>query len=169
MRLATAALLSLALMSAPALAADTKAGSIEIEHPWARATATANGAIYMELENKGGAPDKLVAASTPAAEKAELHTHLMENGIARMRPVDAIEVTPGSPTVLRPGGLHVMLMGLKAPLKVGDTITVTLTFEKAGKVEVTVPVQKSAGSMGGMDHGGMGGMDHGAMHPGMTN
>ena len=165
MRLPAAALLSVALMTASAVAAETKVGSIEIEHPWARASAMANGAIYMELENKGGAPDKLVAASTPAANKAELHTHLMENGIARMRPVEAIEVTPGSPTVLRPGGLHVMLMGLKAPLKVGDTITLTLTFEKAGKVDVTVPVQRSAGDMKGMGRDDMdhGGMNHGTM------
>ena len=172
MRLPVAAVLSLALLTAPALAADTKVGAIEIEHAWARASVMANGAVYMELENKGGAPDKLVAASTPAANKAELHTHLMENGIARMRPVEAIEVTPGSPTVLRPGGLHVMLMGLKAPLKEGDTITLTLTFEKAGKVDVTVPVQRRAGGMEGMGHDQMdhGGTGHGNMtHPGMTN
>ncbi|MGE5147680.1 MAG: copper chaperone PCu(A)C [Candidatus Eiseniibacteriota bacterium] len=177
MRLPAAALLSLALLTAPAFAGDTKVGTIEIEHAWARASAMANGAVYMELENKGGAPDKLVAASTPAANKAELHTHLMDNGIARMRPVEAIEVMPGSPTVLRPGGMHVMLLGLKAPLKVGDSITVTLTFEKAGKVDVTVPVQRSAGGAEGMGHDQMnhdqtdhGGMNHGTMpHGGMTN
>ena len=163
MRIPAALLLSLALISGPALAADTKVGTIEIEHPWARPSAMANGAVYMELENKGGAPDKLVSASTPAAAKAELHTHLMENGIARMRPVEAIEVTPGSATVLRPGGLHIMLTGLKAPLKDGDSIALTLTFEKAGKVEVTVPVQKNAAGMGpGMQsrHAGHGSRHH---------
>ena len=174
MKFAAAMLLTLSLAGAPVLAADTRVGAIEIEHPWARASATANGAMYMEIENKGAAADKLVAASTAAAAKAELHTHLLENGIARMRPVDAIEVTPGSPTVLRPGGLHVMLIGLKKPLQIGDTITVTLTFEKAGRVDVTVPVQRSAAGMGqgDMPHGTMphGDMPHGTMpHGGMTN
>jgi periplasmic copper chaperone A len=163
MRTPAALLLAVALMTGQAFAADSaKVGSLEIEKAWARPTATANGAVYLEIENKGTATDKLVAASTTAAAKAELHTHLMEGGIARMRPVDGIEVTPGSATVLRPGGLHVMLLGLKAPLKTGDTITLTLTFEKAGKVDVTVPVQRNASGMGheGMDHGTMG---HGAM------
>jgi copper(I)-binding protein len=168
MRIAALALAA-ALLSAPALAGDTvKAGSIEIEHAWARPSATATGAIYLEIDNKGSAPDRLVAASTSAAGKAELHTHIMDGNIARMRPVDAIEVTPGSATVLRPGGLHIMLIGLKAPLKEGDKVALTLTFEKAGKVDVTVPVQKNGAGMGsgmgpgGMGHGGMGqgGTDH---------
>jgi hypothetical protein len=156
-----ALLLALAVLTGPALAADpVKVGALEIEHAWARPSATANGAIYLEIENTGAAADKLVAASTPAAAKAEMHTHLMDGNIARMRPVEAIEVTPGSATVLRPGGLHIMLMGLKAPLKEGDSVALTLTFEKAGKVELSVPVQKTAGGMG---HGG-GAMGHGGMH-----
>jgi hypothetical protein len=150
------------VLTGPALAADSvKVGALEIEHAWARPSATANGAIYLEIENKGAAADKLVAASTAAAAKAELHSHLMDGNIARMRPVEALEVTPGSATVLRPGGLHIMLMGLKAPLKEGDSLALTLTFEKAGKVDLTVPVRRDAG---GMAPGGHGAMDHGGMH-----
>lgn len=160
MRRTAAMMLAFAVLAGPALAAEpVKVGAIQIEHGWARPSATANGAIYLEIENTGAAPDKLVAASTPAAAKAELHTHLMEGNVARMRPVDAIEVSPGSATVLRPGGLHIMLMGLKAPLKDGDSVALTLTFENAGKVDLTVPVQRSAG--GGMNHGGHGATGHG--------
>jgi copper(I)-binding protein len=165
MRIRAALVLALAVVTGPALAADpVKVGALEIANPWVRPSATANGAIYLEIDNKGTAADRLVAASTTAAAKAELHTHVMDGNIARMRPVDAIEVTPGSATVLKPGGLHIMLLGLKAPLKEGDTVAVTLTFEKAGKVDVTVPVQKNASGMGhgdadhdSMAHRGMGG------------
>jgi copper(I)-binding protein len=162
MRIAALALAA-ALIAAPAWAADpVKVGALEIEHAWARPSTGPNGAAYLEIDNKGTAPDRLVAASTTAAAKAELHTHIMDGNIARMRPVDAIEVTPGSATVLKPGGLHIMLVGLKAPLKEGDKVALTLTFENAGKVELSVPVQKMAG---GMEHGGMGhgGMTHGGM------
>jgi copper(I)-binding protein len=169
MRTPAALVLALAVMAGPALADPVKVGAIEIENTWARPSATANGAIYLEIDNKGDAADRLVSASTAAAAKAELHTHVMDGNIARMRPVTAIEVTPGSATMLRPGGLHIMLLGLKAPLKDGDTVSVTLTFEKAGKVDVTVPVRKSASGMShggpdhdGMDHGGMG--DHHMTH-----
>ncbi|HVO14088.1 MAG TPA: copper chaperone PCu(A)C [Alphaproteobacteria bacterium] len=160
MRLAVTLALAAALLSGPALADDmVKVGSLEIEHAWVRPSAGPNGAVYLEIDNKGSAPDRLVAASTSAANKAELHTHVMDGNIARMRPVDAIEVTPGSPTVLKPGGLHIMLLGLKAPLKEGDKVALTLTFEKAGKVDVSVPVQKNAAGIGqgGMDQGTMGG------------
>jgi copper(I)-binding protein len=161
MRIAAALVLAAALLSGPALADDmVKVGSLEIEHAWVRPSAGPNGAVYLEIDNKGSAPDRLVEASTPAAGKAELHTHIMDGNIARMRPVDAIEVTPGSATVLRPGGLHIMMVGLKAPLKEGDKVALTLTFEKAGKVDIAVPVRKNAAGMG---HGGMGGMDHGTM------
>jgi len=172
MRIPAALALVVALMTGSALAADpVKVGALEIENPWVRPSTGPNGAIYLEIDNKGNAPDRLVAASTTAANKAELHTHIMDGNVARMRPVDGIEVTPGSATVLRPGGLHIMLLGLKAPLKEGDTVALTLTFEKAGKVDLTVPVQKSAAGMGpGMPHGdmphsdmGQGGMGAGGM------
>ncbi|WP_029008867.1 copper chaperone PCu(A)C [Azospirillum halopraeferens] len=123
-------------------------GTIAIVAPWARATApnARVGGTYMTLTNDGEAVDRLVAASSPVAEKVELHTHLMDNGVMRMRPVDGIEVAPGEPSVLRPGGLHVMLIGLKQPLAQGSRFPLTLTFETAGAVTLDVPVQ-AAGAM----------------------
>jgi copper(I)-binding protein len=135
-------------------AADYKLGDLVIDHPWARASAgAANGAAYMVVTTSGAAPDQLIGASTPIAEKAELHTHLMEGDVMRMRAVKTIEVNPGEPATLEPGGLHVMLMGLKAPLKEGEQFPLTLTFEKAGSVTVDVAVE-AAGATGYHEQGG---------------
>ena len=116
-------------IAAPALAHDYMQGDIHIMKPWSRplAPVSANGAAYMTLVNKGSAADKLVAVSTPMAMKAELHTHTMEGGMMKMRRVDAIEIAPGTPSVLKPGGLHVMMMGLKEPLVEGKSYPLTLT------------------------------------------
>jgi periplasmic copper chaperone A len=118
-------------------------GAIEIGHPWARATAEGQptAGAYFSLENKGPA-DRLVSASTAAADSAEVHTMRMEGNIMRMRKVDGgVEVPTGQKVVFVPGGYHVMLFGLKAPLKVGDHIPLTLRFEKAGEVTVTVNIE----------------------------
>ncbi|PWC53831.1 hypothetical protein TSO221_09915 [Azospirillum sp. TSO22-1] len=133
----------LAVAAGTALAHGYKAGAVEIEHPWARATAgtAQNGAAYMVLTGHGKDADRLVSVSTPVADKAELHLHMMDNGVMKMRPVDAIEVMPGSPTTLAPGGLHIMLLGLKQPLVKGKAFPLTLTFEKGGPVTVEVDVQ----------------------------
>jgi copper(I)-binding protein len=138
-----------------ALAADTaKVGNIMIHEPWARASIgnAPNSAAYMTLEIMGEEPDRLVGGSSPLAEKAELHTHLMEGGVAKMRPVDAIEVSPGTPTVLEPGGLHLMLIGLNQKLEEGATMLLTLVFENAGEVTLEVPVRGMAGKRS-MGHG----------------
>ncbi|BAI74110.1 hypothetical protein AZL_a05790 (plasmid) [Azospirillum sp. B510] len=135
----------LALFSAgAALAHGYKAGPIEIGHPWARATAASapNGGAYLSLKNTGTAEDRLVGASTPAAEKAELHTHLNENGVMKMREVaGGIPVAPGEEVKLAPGGLHIMLLGLKQPLEKGSRVPMTLRFEKAGTVDVEIAVE----------------------------
>lgn len=115
-------------------------GDLTIDHPWARASAIANSAAYMVITTKGDAPDRLVAASSPVAATVELHTHVVEGDVMRMRPVKAIDIDPGAPAVLAPGGLHVMLMGLKGPLEEGKRFPLTLTFEKAGPVTIDVPV-----------------------------
>lgn len=133
-------------------AGDYTVGDITASGPWARASAgkAKNGAAYVtQIVNNGNQVDRLVGVSTPAAKKASLHISKMEGGIMKMLPVKAIEVNPGEPAVLKPGGLHVMLMGLKAPLKEGDMFPMTLTFEKAGTVDVKVMVKK-AGAMEGM-------------------
>ena len=135
-----------ATLSAPALAHDYKLGDLTITHPWARATIGMGktGAAYLVVSNGGTAPDRLIATRTDAARKAGLHTNLVENGVMKMRPVEAIEVAPGEPAVLRPGGPHIMLMGLKAPLQEGTTFAMTLTFEKAGTIQIQVDVQGGA-------------------------
>jgi copper(I)-binding protein len=140
-----------AVLSSPVLAQDYKVGDLRVDQPWARATPgrVPNGAVYLTLTNEGATADRLVAASSPAAKHAGLHMHSMEEGVMKMQPVKAMEVAPGSPTVLKPGGLHIMLMGLKAPLKEGERFTVTLTFERAGSVEVEVMVEK----LGAMEPG----------------
>lgn len=145
---------SLAL-AMPALAEDAgmaKVGDIMIHDGWARASigSAPNSAAYMTLVTEGADVDRLVAASTPAADRAELHTHLMEDGVAKMRQVEAIEVAPGEATPLKPGGLHIMLMDLKGELAEGTSLPVTLTFENAGEVTLELPVRDLRG---GMKHG----------------
>lgn len=140
---AAAVALVAAVAFAPSAYADTaKPSPIKVEAPWARPTPgrAKNGAAFMTLVNTGDAADSLVSATSDVADRTEVHAHIMDGGVMRMRKVDGIEVVPGSPTVLKPGGLHVMFLGLKKPLKVGETVAVTLTFEKAGKVDVRIPV-----------------------------
>ena len=100
----------------------------------------------MTITNQGTEVDRLLKVASPVAKKAETHTIETEGGVMKMRPVRAIEVSPGEPSVLKPGGLHIMLMGLKAPLKEGQEFPLTLSFEKAGSIEVEVVVQR-AGAM----------------------
>jgi len=142
---ATLLVAAIAGWMSPASAHDYKLGSLEIIHPWARASIGQGktGAAYVVVSNEGSEPDRLIAASTDIAEKASLHTHIMADGVMKMRPVDAIEIAPGEPAVLEPGGLHIMLIGLKAPLVEGTSFPLTLTFEKAGSIEVEVKVQEA--------------------------
>lgn len=157
-RLIIAAAATALLSAGTATAHGFTVGTVEIGHPWSRATAPGapNGATYLTLTNVGAEADRLLSASSPAAAKVELHTHMMDNGIMRMRPVDAVEVTPGSPTTLAPGGLHLMLLGLKEPLAKGKAFPLTLVFEKGGPVTVQVDVQgvgDTAPSHSGHGHG----------------
>lgn len=131
----------LAALSLPALA--QTANDVTASKPWSRAMpiSAPNGAVYFELANKGKVADKLVSASSPRAQKAELHTHVDDNGVMRMRAVaGGIAVPAGSTVKFAPGGLHVMLMGLKTPFKTGEKYPLTLNFEKAGPVKVEVVV-----------------------------
>jgi len=144
--LALASALCLALLGTVARA-DT---GIEIDHPWARATppSAANGAVYLKIINHG-ADDTLTAASTPAAGKAELHVSTNDNGVMKMRPLADVAVKAGSTVAFKPGGMHIMLLGLKAPLKDGQSFPLTLTFRKAGTIATTVKVQKPGASAPG--------------------
>lgn len=142
MRYLSSSILALVTIATAALAADTtKVGDIIIHEPWVRASlgSAPNSAAYMMLETDAEA-DRLVGGSTPAADEVQLHTHIMEDGVAKMRPVEAIEVAPGTPTVLEPGGLHIMLVGLTERLEEGSTMPLTLEFETAGEVALEVPI-----------------------------
>ena len=119
-----------------------KVGAIAIGHPYARATVPGqpSGGAYLRLENTG-ADDKLVSIKAQVSQSVELHTSSMDGDVMRMRQVDAIDVPANKAVVLAPGGMHIMLVGLKAPLKEGDRFPMTLKFEKAGEVVVDVVVQ----------------------------
>ena len=114
---------------------------VRVTEPFVRAAPQGRtAAAYMKI--KGG-PDKLLGIASDVAERVELHETAMQNGVMTMRPVGGVMVNPGAPTRLAPGGLHVMLIGLKRTLKAGDTITLTLTFQRAGKATVIVPVARA--------------------------
>jgi len=142
-----------------ALADDYMQGDIHIMQPWSRPLppVSANGAAYVTLMNMGDAADKLVSVSTPAAARAELHTHIMDGGVAKMRKVEAVEIPAGGQTVFEPGGLHIMLFGLTEPLVEGRSYPLTLGFERAGEVEVKVMIMEPEGGGSHMQH------DHGDM------
>jgi copper(I)-binding protein len=142
-----AAALMAAAFAAAAQAHEFKQGDLVVVHPHARPSAGRTGAAYFAVESKGAA-DRLVSAASPAAEKTELHSMTMEGNVMRMRQVEGIDVPAGGKAVLQSGGLHVMLIGLKAPLREGDKFPLTLTFAKAGKVEVEVIVEKPGAATG---------------------
>jgi copper(I)-binding protein len=170
--LALAALLLAAPLAAaptrPAAAQEYKAGAIEITKPWARASAGGAkvGVVYLTLTSLNW-PDELISAATPVADNVEFHDQTDENGVAKMRAVKEVAVKAGDTVTLKPGGLHLMLVGLKEPLVEGKRIPLTLTFRKGQSVDIKVPVL-GVGAAGpdGETGGAMGGMDHNAM-PGM--
>jgi copper(I)-binding protein len=144
----------LCVWAGTALAGDAKVGSIEIHDAWSRATPpkAAAGGAFMTVMNTGSAPDSLKAARSDVAKTVELHAHIKDGEVMRMAPVADIAVPPGGAVALAPGGFHVMLIGLKAPLAEGASFPLELEFAQAGKVTVMVDV-KAIGAMGsGMRH-----------------
>ncbi len=165
---------ALALAAPAALAADYKVGAIEIKSPWARATPPGAkiGAGYFTLTNTGSTPDRLVGVTAAVAGHSVVHEMTMEGNVMRMRPVKGVDLKPGQTVAFNPGSFHVMLEDLKQPLKQGETVKGTLTFEKAGPVDIeyvvgsigataapaaAAPASPPAGGMKmeNMDHGGM--------------
>lgn len=146
------------LMSAAALlgclasaqAEEFKAGPLTIDTPWARASAVMAGAAgaFLVVHNSGDA-DKLIGVKSDVAKDIMIHTSYKDGEVMKMRKVDGVDVPAHGDAVLAPGGYHIMLIGLKAPLKEGETFPMTLTFQKAGEVPVTVAVQKAGAVMGG--------------------
>lgn len=139
-----------------ALPADARSGptaGVAVVRPYARATAPGqpNGGAYLTLDNRAGLSDRLLSVSTDVCQSAQLHAMKMEGDVMRMRQVDAVDVPAGRTVVLRPGGLHIMLVGLKSPLKIGDSFPLVLRFEKAGDIKVRVPVQSADAGANGHD------------------
>ncbi len=151
--------LALSLGAVLAYSVNVQAGNMRFEGAFAPASlgAAKSGAIYLKIINASDSGDKLVAVSTPAARKAMLHSTTHEDGVMKMRMLMAIDVPAGGEAELKQGADHVMLFGLAEPLKEGGTISLTLTFEKAGDMTIDVPVKKA---MHGMDNK----MDHSSEH-----
>jgi len=148
-RAACAALLL--IVQRGAIAHDYALGPIAIEHPHARPTAPAQptGGGYLALTNRGASVDRLVSASAPSvAQRVELHTMRMEGDVMRMREVGGVDLPPGRKVTLEPGGVHLMLLGLKAPLVAGQRFPMSLTFEKAGRIDVDVTVDAATAPAG---------------------
>jgi copper(I)-binding protein len=140
-------------------AAAAQQGAVEVTDAWAPATPgkAENGAAYLTIASP--APDRLTGLTTPVATAAELHMMTMEGTMAgsvmRMRPLAGLDLPAGQKVTLKPGGAHIMLVGLKGPLRPGQSFPLTLYFEKAGPREVTVTVAK-AGATGPDGYAGTG-------------
>jgi copper(I)-binding protein len=129
--------------AAPVIA---QTGALEVNHAWTRATPGKSdiGAAYLTIESPTA--DRLVAASTPAAKEAQLHTMTMTGMVMKMRPISGVDIPAHKPVMLAPGGMHIMLIGLKSPLKAGQSFPLTLTFAKAGERTIDVAVEPVAAS-----------------------
>ncbi len=135
-------------------AQEYKAGSLVIDHPWTRATPksakVAGG--YLKITNTGSAPDRLIGGSADVSNKFEVHEMSMDGGVMKMRELkDGVEIPPGATVELKPGSYHIMMMNLSHPLAKGDKVKASLTFEKAGKVDVDFAVEAIGGKPAGMD------------------
>jgi periplasmic copper chaperone A len=142
------------LAASAAMGHEVTSKGVTDAHPWARATpggATVRVA-FMEIKTAPGTADKLVSASSPAAGRVEVHTHIMDGDVMKMRRLDSLDLEPGKSRILKPSGEHIMMFDLKQPLKEGDLVKLTLVFEKAGPIEIEGSVEP-AGAMGphGMD------------------
>ncbi len=140
---------TLIVASTAAHAHSFKLGNIDIGHPYARVTVAGQpiGGGFLKLSNRGG-DDKLLSATAAVSASVEMHTMNMDGDVMRMRQVDAIPLPAGKTVELKPGGYHLMFVGLKAPLKAGEKFPLKLKFEKAGEVEVIVNVEASGAAAG---------------------
>jgi copper(I)-binding protein len=136
-----------------AQAQNAKVGSVQIENAYTRSTVPGQMAAggFMKIENKG-AVDQLISASSPVAGEVQLHEMAMEGNVMKMRQVKEVVVPAGGAVELKPGGMHLMFMNIKAPLTAGETVPVKLKFAKAGEVEVKMPVNAMGAQGGAMKH-----------------
>lgn len=132
------------LLATPVFAATSAADDVKVIAPYVRAVPPGqpNSAAFMQLQNKSSSKHAIVKAESPVARLVQLHTHIMEGGIMKMRPVKQIDVPAQGSTTLKPGGLHVMFIGLKSQLKPGQSVPVTLHFEDGSKTTIHAPVRK---------------------------
>jgi periplasmic copper chaperone A len=158
-----------------AAAADYHVGSLQITQPWARATPKGadSGAAYMTVMNTGAKPERLNCVSSEAADKCQIHQMSMDNGVMKMREMEGgVEIKPGETVTFAPGGYHVMLVGLKAPLVQGKSVAATLKIDTGATAQVEFPIAAigapapGAASGGGMQMHGGGSMQMNG--PGMT-
>jgi periplasmic copper chaperone A len=136
--------ISITVLTPVAHAAEITAGDLVVEQAWARATTPSakTGATYLTVRNTGSEPDSILSMETPVAGQAVAHQTRLEGDVSRMSEAGPLSVPPGGALEMKPGGTHIMLMDLKGGLKVGQQFPLTVTFEKAGKVEVPVKVGK---------------------------
>ena len=143
--LARAAILAaLALSHAAVSAQEFTAGNVTVVEPWSHALPpnAPNGAAYFRVENSGDEADRIVSARTDIADTVEIHTHEMDGGMMKMRRVESVVVPAGGEARFKPHGLHLMLLGLKEPLAGGTSYALTVVFEKAGELDVSVDVKR---------------------------
>ena len=144
LRFALSVALALAVPALSVAAHEYKLGSLDIIEPWARATppTAQTGGGFLVIANKSTSPDRLIAAKSPVADKVKIHEMKMDGNVMRMREFDmGLEIPPGATVQLKPGGFHIMFMGLKAPFAKDAKIPVTLVFEKAGSIDVEMVVE----------------------------
>jgi|SRR5436305_11545996 len=144
----------IAVLASAAHSQEYKVGTLVIDHPWTRATPksapVAGG--YMKITNNGTAPDRLVGGSTEVAKRLEIHEMKMDGGVMKMRELkDGIAIPPGATVELKPGSYHIMMQNLSRPLARGEKVNGSLTFEKAGKVDVQFAVEGMGGNASGMN------------------
>jgi len=134
----------LSLCVGAALAHNHEKGEIQLHHPWSRATPPGAkvGVAYMEIRNSGAQPDKLLSISTKVARVVEMHVSERDGEVMKMRQVKAFAIPARASYALRPGGSHLMLVDLAAPLQKGERFTMTLRFERAGELEIELEVQE---------------------------
>jgi periplasmic copper chaperone A len=159
---------SLQLLASQLHAADYKVGSIQISQPWARATpkGASSGAAYMTVTNSGTTAQHLNCVSSDAATECQIHEMTMDGGVMKMRPVQGgLEVKPGETVMLKPGGFHVMLVGLKGPLQAGKSMDATFKVDDGATVQVEFPVAAIGAPAPGAGQGGQMNMQGPGMMP----
>jgi hypothetical protein len=149
-----AGLLIFLLATTVTFAQHYEAGQIHILSPWARALppTSPNGAVYLTLTNHGAHPDTLLGASADIAEHVEVHSHILEDGMMKMRRVESVDLPPHKEVLFAPSGHHIMLIGLKQPLAAGDRFSLLLTFEQTEQALVEVVVQMADTQGAGQTH-----------------